>query len=94
MPAGLTDTIVDWESKRLSNVKIKSHITANHSLSPKLIWMNNSKIKLRIIGSCLKQDNVTFTSRYVVNLFIFYELDAHLQDVNTVFTLKGFYSKN
>ena len=39
MSAGLTDTIVEWESKELSNEKIKFPIKANHSLSPKLRWM-------------------------------------------------------
>ena len=33
---GLKDAIVEWESKGLSNEKIKTLITANHSLSPKL----------------------------------------------------------
>ena len=42
MPAGCTDAIVEWESKGLSNEKIKSHITANHSFSAKLSWMNNN----------------------------------------------------
>ena len=41
MAAGFTDTIVEWKSKGLSNGKIKSHITVNHSISPKLILMNN-----------------------------------------------------
>ena len=48
MPDGLTDTIVEWKSEDLSNGKIKPPITANDSLSPKLIWMNNSKIRLRL----------------------------------------------
>ena len=41
MAAGFTDTIVEWKSKGLSNGKIKSHITVNRSISPKLILMNN-----------------------------------------------------
>ena len=42
--SGLMNTIAEWESKGLSNEKIKSLFTANHSLSPKLVWMNNSRI--------------------------------------------------
>ena len=42
--SGLTNTIAEWESKGLSNEKIKSLFSANHSLSPKLVWMNNSRI--------------------------------------------------
>ena len=36
MLAGLTDTIVEWESKGLLNKKIRPPTTANNSLSPKL----------------------------------------------------------
>ena len=38
MPDGLTDTMVECESKGLSNKKINPPVTANHRLSPKLIW--------------------------------------------------------
>ena len=58
MLAGLPDTIVEWESKGVSNEKIKPPITANHSLSLKLTWINNSKIRVIFTGSCLKQDRV------------------------------------
>ena len=72
----LTDTIKRWESTRLSNEKIKTPITADHSLSPKLRWVNNSRIRLEFKGSCLR-----FMS-------IVYELDAWSGDLNYVFTLK------
>ena len=55
MPAGLIDAIVECESKALSNEKIRPPITANHSLSPKLIWINNSGIRVRFKVDCLKQ---------------------------------------
>ena len=88
MPSGLTDTIIKWESKGLSNKKIRSPITANYIFSPEFVWMNNSRIKVRLKRRCLKQDKVTFTSRNVVTLFILYELDTWLQDLNADFTLK------
>ena len=72
----------------MSNEKIKPPYTANKSLSPKLIWMNNSKIRLRFTGSCLKRDKESFTPNNVVNLFIVYELDKWSQDLNAKFTLK------
>ena len=40
MPTGLTDTIIESEAKGLSIENIKYTITANHSLSPKLRWIN------------------------------------------------------
>ena len=52
--SGLPDTVSEWESKGLSNEKFKAPDTANKSLSPKLVWMNNSRIKLEFKGSCLK----------------------------------------
>ena len=50
--------------------KTISPYKANKTLSPKLIWMSNSKIRLRFKGSCLKQDKASFTSNNVVNLHI------------------------
>ena len=50
IPAGLTDkitnTTVEQPSTAQSNEKIKTTVTANHSLSLKLIWMNNSRIRV------------------------------------------------
>ena len=45
MSAGLTGTIIEWGSKKLSNEKIKPPLTANHTLFLKLVWMNNSRIR-------------------------------------------------
>ena len=62
---------------------------ANASVCPKLVWMNNSKIRLKFKGSCLKKkDKAPFTPSNVVNLFIAYELDTWSRDLNTGFTLK------
>ena len=52
----------------MPNVKIKPPITANDSASPKLRWMNNSRIRVEFKGSCLKQDKVTFSQKNVVHL--------------------------
>ena len=56
--------------------------------------MNNSKIRLRITGSCLKQDKATFTQNNVVNLIIVYELDRWSQDLNAKFRLKDCFFGN
>ena len=57
---------------------------------PKLVWMDNSKIRLTFTRSCLKQDFATLTPNNVVNLFIVYELDRWSQDLNAKFTLKDY----
>ena len=59
--SGLSGTISEWGSKGLLNEKIKSHYTVNKSRSPKLVWMNNSRIKLEFNRSCWKQDKASFT---------------------------------
>ena len=41
-------------------------------------------------GICLKPDQVTFTQGNAVNLFIVYELDKLLQDLNHDFTVKDY----
>ena len=46
--------------------------------------MNNSRVRLKFKGSCLKQGD----KENVVNLFIVYELDTWSRDLNTEFTLK------
>ena len=43
-------------SKGLSNEKFTPPYTTNKVLSPKLLW-NNSRLRLRFKGSCLKQED-------------------------------------
>ena len=73
----------------MSNEEIKPPYTSKKNLSPKLVWMSNSKIKLRFTESCLKrEDNAAYTPNNVVNSYIVYELDRWLQNLNAKFTLK------
>ena len=72
----------------MSNEKIKPPYTAKKCLSPKLAWMNNSKIRLRFTGNCLQKDKAIFTLNNAVNLCIDYELDRWSQDLNAKFSLK------
>ena len=45
MLAALAETIVEWESIGLSNEKNKPLTKASNSISPKLKWMHNPKIR-------------------------------------------------
>ena len=45
--SGLKDTISEWESKRLSNEKFMCAYIANVNVCPKLVWMKNSRIRLK-----------------------------------------------
>ena len=68
---------MDYQMKKLS--LLLQQIIA---FFPKLVWMNNSTIRVEFKGRCLKQEKVTFTPNNVVNLFIAYELDRWSQDLN------------
>ena len=83
--SALPNTIAECESKGLSNETIKPPFTANRSLSPKLVWINNSTIKLELKESSLKQNKVVAN---IVNLFIVFEIDRWSQDLNSELTLK------
>ena len=60
--------ISEWESKGLSNEKFTPSFRSNKSISPKLIWMNNFRLRLEFEGRCLNEDKARFTLNYVVNL--------------------------
>ena len=71
----VTDYVLSWQSKGLSNERIKPRTTSDNSLNPRLSY-NNTKIKVQFTGSCLKQPKFTFTHKKVVNIFYVYELGA------------------
>ena len=72
---GVIDRMLSWQSKGISNESIKPPTTSNNSLNPGLSY-NDTKIKVKITGSCLKQQKFTFTHKNVVNIYIVYELVA------------------
>ena len=75
----------------LSNEKFEPPYTTNKILSPKLAWMNNSRIRLKFEGSCLKQeDTAPFSPNDIVNLFTIDELDSWPSDLNTNFALDDY----
>ena len=57
-------------------------------VSPKLVWVNNYRIRLRFKATCLRQEFATFTPNNIVNLFIVYGLDKWSQDLKAKFSLK------
>ena len=74
----------------MSNEKFKPLHPSNKRFSPKLVWMNNSRIRLELKESCLKQEDKTaYTPKNVVKFFIVHELDSWPQNFGTDFTLIG-----
>ena len=70
---GNVSYIYYWQSKGLSDEKINSIKTPNHSITPNLDYYG-TKTRVEFNGSCLKQDSVTFNHGKVVNIYIVYEI--------------------
>ena len=65
-----------WQSKGLSSKSIKPPTTSNNSLNRLINYCNAQKIRVKITGTCLKQDKITYTHKKEVNIYIVYELGA------------------
>ena len=74
---GRGDYIYYWQSKGLSDEKINSIKTPNHSITPNLDYYG-TKTRVEFNGSCLKQDSVTFNHGKVVNIYIVYEISKSI----------------
>ena len=70
-----TDYVSSWKSKGLSDESITPPTTSDNSLTPALSYYG-FKIRLKFIGSCLKQDKITYTHGKTVNIYTVYELSA------------------
>ena len=56
---GSGNYIYFWKSKGLSDERINTITTSNYSITPELSHYG-TKVRLKFIGSCLKQDKATF----------------------------------
>ena len=71
--AGIGSYIYYRKSKGLSDERINSIKTPNHSITPNLNYYG-AKIRAEFNGSCLKQDKVTINHGKVVKIYIVYEI--------------------
>ena len=62
-----------WKSKGLSDERINSIKTPNHSITPNLNYYGTTT-RVKFNGSCLEQDKVIFNHGKVVNIYIVYEI--------------------
>ena len=76
-----------WKSKGLSDERIDSIKTPNHSITPNLDYYG-TKTRVEFNGSCLKQDSVTFNHGKVVNIYIVYEISKSF-NISDYVTLKN-----
>ena len=79
--AGNGSYIYNWKSKGLSDERINSIKTSNHSITPNLDYYG-TKTRVEVNGSYLKQDSVTFSHRKVVNIYIVYEISKSINISN------------
>ena len=70
-----------------SNIRRKYYtsIYSRQIFHPEIIY-NYGRGKIKFIRICLKQDSESFIHVNVVNIYISYELDTWLKDLNTDFT--------
>ena len=71
----VTNYVLSWKSKGLSDNTVKLSITSN-SLTPEISYYYGGKRRVKLTGSCLKQDKIIFNLGKVVNIYIVYELGA------------------
>ena len=70
------DHITSWNSKGLTDESIKSSSAPNNFLNPSLDYPGN-RIRVKFIGSCLKQGKATYNHRTIVNIYINYEISKN-----------------
>ena len=63
----------EWKSKGLFDESIKARTTSDNSLAPKLNYTGN-KARVKLVGSCLKQDKMTYIHGKIVNIYICSEI--------------------
>ena len=68
-----TDYISSWKSKGLSAESIKPPTTSDNSLTPVLNYYG-TRIRVKFVGSCLKQPKISYTHGKVVKIYIVSEL--------------------
>ena len=85
---GNSDYVLSWKSKGLSNESITPHSVPNNFLSPSLNYLD-TKIRVRLNGSCLKQDKITYTHGKIVNIYIVYEINKKDNTITSDPTLEN-----
>ena len=63
---GNSDYVLSWKSKGLSAESITPPSAPNNFLNPTLNYLD-AKMRVKVSGSCLKQDKSTYTHRRIVN---------------------------
>ena len=73
--ADAADYVLSWQSKGLSDERIKPPKTSCNGFNPELNCYG-TKTRVKFTGSCLKQSSHILTHEEIVNIYIVYELAA------------------
>ena len=58
----------------MSDESIRTLTTSDSSLALVLNYISN-KVRAKFVGSCLRQDKITYTHEKIVNIYIVYEIN-------------------
>ena len=64
-----SNSIIVWKSKSLSGEVIKPLGASDNSIAPGMIF-SGAKIRVKLDGSCLKQEKIIFNHKSIINLYI------------------------
>ena len=65
----------------MSEKSIKSPSEPHNFLNPSLEYLG-TKTRVKLIGSCLKQNKITYTHKKILNIYIVFELNKRYSTVN------------
>ena len=68
--------ITSRKSKGLSEESVTPSVTSDNSLNPLIDYYYNNEIRLKYKESCLKQHNLHYKRKNIVNIYVVYELGA------------------
>ena len=71
----------------MSDERINSITASNYSVTPFLDY-HDTKTRVEINGSCLKQDKITYTHGKIVNIYIVYEISKSI-NISVYLTLEN-----
>ena len=73
---GSGNSIYFWKSKGFTDKRINSITTSKYSITPELSHCG-TKARVKLSGTCLRQDKATYNHRIIVNIYIFYEINKN-----------------
>ena len=71
----------------MSDESITALTTSDYSLNPQLGYLGN-KTRVEFERSCLKQDQITYTYRKIVNIYIVYKINKNY-NISSYLTLEN-----